>query len=1365
MSRKRLALISAGSVAAVFLLITAALVVVAQSSWFSNQVRARIVSTVEEATGGHTEVGSFRFDWRRLSAQAGDLVIHGTEPSGKPPLFSAKSIAVGLKVVSFMRREVDVQSVDVVAPRIYLTVDADGNTNIPQPRIRRKTSRNTLETILDASIGRFSVTNGIFEVESRSRTPFSAQGSGFQARFDYELAGPRYRGDVRMHLSKVRVEDYEPTDVDIASKLVLEKSRIAFSPLTLDTGKSHFELAGALEDLNKPRVSLRYTATVSQDDVARFLKTKLLESGTVRLAGDASWAGANNFSVRGNLNGYGLEYRDAYVRLTDFRADGALTGGPHGVEVNGLRLSGSYVRPGKRIPADVRIAGATIHSHRIEFRGLAISIFGGMFDGNGALDDLDHFQAAGDVTGFQARRVVAVYSDAELPWDGRASGPIQFDARIKRDDGIALTTNLTVAPEPGSAPVSGQITAAYDSRTKLLDLGRSALTLPSSRASFSGVIGRELRVHFESRDLADVLPAIGVKPESVPLAFRNGSAIFDGTVSGPLADPRIAGKLSASQFTLGGDSYDSFSADALASPANVALNNALLTSGGVRLQFQGALKLTGWKPEPANDIFGNGVIRNAPAPELAEFTGWRHAPLEGAVNVNAQFTGSVSKPIIQGSVEIGKGRFEDEPFDRFAGNLRYVENTLALTGGQITAGAKQVKVTASYRHDPSSFKYGRLTFDAATNSMQLEQIKALQDFRPGFRGTVQASSSGVIDLRPERKGERGFAITELRSEIDGSGLEYEGKAIGNARITATSDGRTLRASLDAGLVESTIHGEGSWQLQGDYPGNANVQFARLNIARLGNFISPRKTPGPAPYEGSADGQVSLDGPALRPEQIKARLSVASLQLAPASEGAPANRGTPLVIRNEGPVVATLAGKVISVEKAHLVGRATDVSIAGKIGLEKSGFDLRANGRIDLGLLEDFSSGLTSAGTLIVNATLRGPLGSPQIGGRVEVQDASLTIDNFPNSFSAAKGVILFSGDQATIQSLRGESGGGTVDISGSVAYTEGQLVFHLDLDGRGVRVRYPEGISTVSNARLNLRGTGERSMLTGNITILRTGVNLESDFGSVLARSAEPVETPPARTGILGGMNLDVSIASAPDVEVRSSMTQDVAAEANLRLRGTATNPVLQGRVNIIQGQVLFLGAKYNVSRGSIEFYNPVRVEPVLNVDLETKAKGVDITLTLSGPVKKLNLTPRSDPPLPLNDILSLLATGQTGSSDTALAQRNSTSLPWQQMGATALLGQVITSPVAGRLQRFFGVSRLRIDPSLPGVENNPQARFTVEQQITPDITFTYITVVNSSNPQVVRMEWDFSKQWSVVALREENGQFGMDFYYKRQFK
>ena len=198
---------------------------------------------------------------------------------------------------------------------------------------------------------------------------------------------------------------------------------------------------------------------------------------------------------------------------------------------------------------------------------------------------------------------------------------------------------------------------------------------------------------------------------------------------------------------------------------------------------------------------------------------------------------------------------------------------------------------------------------------------------------------------------------------------------------------------------------------------------------------------------------------------------------------------------------------------------------------------------------------------------------------------------------------------------------------------------------------------------------------------------------------------------------------------------------------------------------MVFYGTQYTINQGSIAFYNPLKIDPILDIDLETKARGIDITLTVSGPLNKLNLTPRSDPPLQFNEIVALLATGRTPTSDpTLLAQQSTAPQSWQQMGASALLGQAIANPVAGRLQRFFGVSKLRIDPTLPGVENNPQARLTLEQQVTPDITFTYITNVTSSNPQVVRMEWALSKQWSVVALREENGVFGLDFFYKKRF-
>ena len=80
-------------------------------------------------------------------------------------------------------------------------------------------------------------------------------------------------------------------------------------------------------------------------------------------------------------------------------------------------------------------------------------------------------------------------------------------------------------------------------------------------------------------------------------------------------------------------------------------------------------------------------------------------------------------------------------------------------------------------------------------------------------------------------------------------------------------------------------------------------------------------------------------------------------------------------------------------------------------------------------------------------------------------------------------------------------------------------------------------------------------------------------------------------------------------------------------------------------------------------------------------------------------------------------------------------------------------------------MSNLRIDPAIGGVENNPQARLTLEQQVTRDITFTYITNVTQSNPQVVRVEWSLGRNWSAVALREENGEFGLDFYFKKRFK
>jgi len=455
-----------------------------------------------------------------------------------------------------------------------------------------------------------------------------------------------------------------------------------------------------------------------------------------------------------------------------------------------------------------------------------------------------------------------------------------------------------------------------------------------------------------------------------------------------------------------------------------------------------------------------------------------------------------------------------------------------------------------------------------------------------------------------------------------------------------------------------------------------------------------------------------------------------------------------------------------VESAHFTGRSTDLSLTGKIPLrDKNPLDLRVDGHVDLAELHDINRDFIASGVVTADASVRGDLASPQVNGRVQFQNASFNIADFPNGISNATGAIAFTGDRATIQNLTGETGGGQVELSGFATYSNGQAVFRVHAAAREVRVRKPEGVSTVADAELNFTGSASHSMLSGTITVLRTAFNPDSDFSSLLAQSSEPVRTPAAQTGLLGGLNFDIQISTAPDIQVQSTLTQDVQIDANLRLRGSASNPALLGRVNITQGRVLFLGTKYAIDGGSIAFYNPVKIAPVLDIDLETKAQGVDITLTISGPADHLTLIPSSDPPFTYNEIISLLATGRPPSSDPALLSAQSTTpSAYQQSGPSSLLGSAIATPVSGRLQRFFGVSSLKIDPTIPGIDANPQARLTLEQQVTPNVTFTYITNVTTSNPQIIQVEWAISKKWSAVALREENGMTGLDFFFKKRF-
>jgi translocation and assembly module TamB len=288
---------------------------------------------------------------------------------------------------------------------------------------------------------------------------------------------------------------------------------------------------------------------------------------------------------------------------------------------------------------------------------------------------------------------------------------------------------------------------------------------------------------------------------------------------------------------------------------------------------------------------------------------------------------------------------------------------------------------------------------------------------------------------------------------------------------------------------------------------------------------------------------------------------------------------------------------------------------------------------------------------------------------------------------------------------------------------------------------------------VNLRLTGPPSnaLLSGTIMLTRFSLNPNFDFSIYLA-STRPSIAIGEQNSPFNDLHLDVRVLSTPELQVQTSLAR-VSGDVDLRMRGTPLRPVLQGRVNIVQGDVFFNGTRYHMERGDVTFNNPTRIDPILNMDLTAHIRDYDVTLGLHGPMDHMSTNYRSEPPLPTSDILALLAFGRTR-EDLSSPQPNSN---YTETASSAILGQAISSVVSNRVQKLFGVSRIKIDPQVGTATSNPTARVTIEQQVSNNITLTYITDVTQAQQQVIQMEVNVNRNVSVVAVRDQYGVVAVD--------
>jgi translocation and assembly module TamB len=593
------------------------------------------------------------------------------------------------------------------------------------------------------------------------------------------------------------------------------------------------------------------------------------------------------------------------------------------------------------------------------------------------------------------------------------------------------------------------------------------------------------------------------------------------------------------------------------------------------------------------------------------------------------------------------------------------------------------------------------------------------------------------------------------------------QSFGSLSGKALTQDEDLNLFVKGNILGAALTGESKWKLEPGLPGGGTVRISALTetaIARAAKLADETELPFRAEIEGSG----TFTGKLTEPERLAAQLRLPVFRVAPRQrEFSGGLTAADLTLRNVEPVLLAAGAGGVVIQKARFAAKETEIEAAGNVALRRADqMNLLLRGNVNLAVLDAFNPDIAAAGRSTLNLRVRGPLRIPRLDGRLAFENAAFNLRGFPNGLENVSGAVIFDRNRASVDGLRGQSGGGDVLLNGYVGFGT-ELSYQLQMALNKVRVRYPEGVSTQANASLLLTGTAKRSLLSGNVTVLRAGLSPATDVGGLLAAAPRIAPVAGGAPDFRRGLQLDLRLETAQSAQFSTELTKNVEADIDLRVRGTALRPVVLGRVSVTQGSVQFFGTDYTINRGEVSFVNPVSIEPQLDLDLETRVRGILVSVSFTGPLNRMSMSYRSDPPLQSSEILALLAVGRTPTSATTLGFSSVRGNDLLSAGGTAVLSSALSqgSSANNNLQRFFGVTRLKIDPQLIGLDNTPQSRISFEQPISRDVTVTYSQTLARAQGQLVRVQWDLNRQWSALLTRDENGIVSVDFVFRRSFK
>lgn len=931
----------------------------------------------------------------------------------------------------------------------------------------------------------------------------------------------------------------------------------------------------------------------------------------------------------------------------------------------------------------------------------------------------------------------------------KAKGSIQFQAKVEgTPDALKVESKWSVADASLYEESFGMIEGKVDYRSGKIFFDSFRITESTGALEASGYYDPG-KNEFGLRLSGKSFPLDGLKVTE-NLAGLKAELDIDIEASGSLEDPRIETRGMIRRFSIGARDLPDLGFEARTQEREVLFKVEAPIWSGI---IDGAVSLSS-----PHVLLADLTISQMRLEDLAEkILLLAKYDLSGIVTADAHIEMDLGNPlktfncearIEQIQIKSGDHLIQnDGPIIFFFGSETFHVERLQLSGRGVRIQAEG----SLPLNIPSSSK---ILLSSKMDLSLLNEFFPIEDCKGFLKMEFQLSGS--------------LSVLEAEAEIDLIGTRFQSSrfpvAVEDIQSRLLIEKNLLRVESFSGRI-----GEARFELNGEIPlaslplsfpakfpafeekeAKLVLTFANWDPFSLRELIPIQMF---QQVKGTISGRIELRGISLRPEDISGKGFFETLELD--FQG--------ISFKQEAASRVSLERGRLSIDALSLRGGENRLNMSGTASLiGGEDVNLSLDGELDNNVLRIFLQEGFFSGKILFKLQVAQSYKSPEITGIMKIQDGRYQ-RLFPRILlEQVNGEISFMANRVEIENIRGVLNGGVTTLNGKIRL-EGMAVRDAEifLENENSLFDYPKGLSSQISADLKFLSDGNSHQIAGIITIQDARYRDDFKVGTAvfnLLRRGDVRQTLREPNPFLNNLSLDVNIGIANNFIIDNNIAK-AEVSADLKLTGTPYNPSLSGRASVAEGgEVYFSQKTFYIEQGTVDFVNPTRIEPDLNLDARTKVKEYDIRLIVQGTPDKLTASLVSDPALSEPNVISLLVMGRT--LDSASAQVLSVA------GSTALsyLDNAITGRIEQATARALGLESVRIDAGLVSTEENPEARLTVGQHLSRDFELVFSQDLKDTRNQMWMANYNPYKSFNIQGVKRDNNQFNLALRHEIQF-